>query len=439
MPGDPPPPAPQPHAPQPSSAASGIVTDASGAAAIAAQEKRAHADAARLRERAAQARHAAALARVAEADRVAAAAQAERDAAETRLRAALARAALERAATQPLPGSDDGSGGEDSDAGDDPLQDALFQHEAAALINLHAQAVAVQNIRLLVPLVLDVSSTFYGRWRESFLHVVGRYSLESHVLSDASTLTSPDWVRMDYIVRTWLGGTITDALAETAIEPGNTARVSWLAIESQFRGNRETRALHLDAEFRNFKQGDQDITTYCRKLKGMADALRDLGEPVLDRTLVLNLIRGLNGRFEAIGLHLRRGHPFPSFLQARNDLLLEELTMEATAPATALHVGAATPSSGSRPPSAPQAPPAAPPQQRPPGQQQPSNGGGGASAPGAASAVVAAVAKCPTVGSNQRLGLIFINHGPDPSTCGLDPGHRRSRTLMLSSAACSSL
>jgi len=329
MPGDPPPPAPQPHAPQPSSAASGIVTDASGAAAIAAQEKRAHADAARLRERAAQARHAAALARVAEADRVAAAAQAERDAADTRLRAALARAALERAATQPLPGSDDGSGGEDSDAGDDPLQDALFQHEAAALINLHAQAVAVQNIRLLVPLVLDVSSTFYGRWRESFLHVVGRYSLESHVLSDASTPTSPDWVRMDYVVRTWLGGTITDALAETAIEPGNTARVSWLAIESQFRGNRETRALHLDAEFRNFKQGNQDITTYCRKLKGMADALRDLGEPVLDRTLVLNLIRGLNGRFEAIGLHLRRGHPFPSFLQARNDLLLEELTMEA--------------------------------------------------------------------------------------------------------------
>ena len=109
----------------------------------------------------------------------------------------------------------------------------------------------------------------------------------------------------------------------------------------------------------------------------MADALRDLGEPVLDRTLVLNLIRGLNGRFEAIGLHLRRGHPFPSFLQARNDLLLEELTMEATAPATALHAGAAAPSSGSRPPSAPHAPPAAPPQQRPPGQQQPSNGGGG--------------------------------------------------------------
>ena len=194
------PPSAPPAAP---SVATGVITDEPNAATAADQQ----ADAARLakedRERTAQARHAAALARVA------AAAQAECDAADTRLRAALARAALERAATQPLPGSADGSGGEDSDAGDDPLQDALFQHEAAALINLHAQAVAVQNIRLLVPLVLDVSSTFYGRWRESFLHVVGRYSLESHVLSVASTLTSPDWVRMDYVVRTWLGGTIS--------------------------------------------------------------------------------------------------------------------------------------------------------------------------------------------------------------------------------------
>ena len=121
----------------------------------------------------------------------------------------------------------------------------------------------MQNIRLLISLVLDVASAFYGRWRQSFLLVVGRYSLESHVLSDAAAPNSPDWVRMDCVVRTWITGTITDALAEAVIEFGTTARASWLAIESQFRGNRETRALHLDTAFRNFKQGDLDITAYC--------------------------------------------------------------------------------------------------------------------------------------------------------------------------------
>jgi hypothetical protein len=37
------------------------------------------------------------------------------------------------------------------------------------------------------------------------------------------------------------------------------------------------------------------------------------------------MIRGLNEKFTSIGLHLQRGRPFPTFLEARNDLLLEEL------------------------------------------------------------------------------------------------------------------
>jgi hypothetical protein len=67
---------------------------------------------------------------------------------------------------------------------------------------------------------------------------------------------------------------------------------AWLAIESHFLGKREHRAL-LDARFRTFVQGDLSITDYCRRLKGMADALGDLVHPVTDRTLVLNVIRGL--------------------------------------------------------------------------------------------------------------------------------------------------
>lgn len=33
---------------------------------------------------------------------------------------------------------------------------------------------------------------------------------------------------------------------------------------------------------------------YCRQMKGLTDFLRDLDEPVADRTLVLNLLCGLN-------------------------------------------------------------------------------------------------------------------------------------------------
>ena len=112
--------------------------------------------------------------------------------------------------------------------------------------------------------------------------------------------------------------------------PDASAHTVWAAVESQFLDNQETRALLLDAQFRGFKQGDLSISDYCRRLKTMADQLGNLGEPVSDRTLVLNLVRGLNAKYTAIGRHIRRGRPFPTFLEAKNDLLLEEITVGAS-------------------------------------------------------------------------------------------------------------
>jgi len=60
----------------------------------------------------------------------------------------------------------------------------------------------------------------------------------------------------------------------------------------------------------------------------MADDLGALGEIITDRTLVLNVIRGLNERFTHVGTLLRCARPFPSFLEARDDLVLEEITLE---------------------------------------------------------------------------------------------------------------
>ena len=52
---------------------------------------------------------------------------------------------------------------------------------------------------------------------------------------------------MDCVVRSWLHSTISADLAEAVMGRGGSAWAAWLAIEAQFLGNRETRALHLDA------------------------------------------------------------------------------------------------------------------------------------------------------------------------------------------------
>ncbi|XP_012698986.1 uncharacterized protein LOC101779675 [Setaria italica] len=271
---------------------------------------------------------AAALARVVTAEAEAAAAAQERDVADARLRKALARAAHECKGAPP-----------DSDEEDD-----MMLHEAAAVLNLQAQAVAMQNIRSLIPIILNTAANNYSRWCEQFLLTVGKYSLQDHILHDVPALAFPDWGRMVCVIRSCLYDTIAIDLVDIIMDRGErdtTGCATWLAIEMQFLGNWETRALYLDAKFRTFVQSDLSITDYCRRFKSMADALGDLGEQVSDRTLILNIIRGLNEKFAAVGRNTWCSRPLHSFLEARDDLLLEELTMAppSSTPSTALLTG----------------------------------------------------------------------------------------------------
>jgi hypothetical protein len=58
----------------------------------------------------------------------------------------------------------------------------------------------------------------------------------------------------------------------------------------------------------------------------------------------------LNERFVSFGRHLRRSHPFPSFLEACDELTLEELTMGSPSPSpTALVASTGSGSSSPRP------------------------------------------------------------------------------------------
>jgi hypothetical protein len=140
---------------------------------------------------------------------------------------------------------------------------------------------------------------------------------------------------MDNVILNWISNSISVDLHQVVQERGCTARHLWLAIENQFLGNREERTLHLDAAFRTFVQGDLSINEYYRKFKAMADDLADLSAPVEDRILILNILKGLNQRFEHVGSIIRCYSPFLNFLKVQDDLLLEQLHMDSTRPPAA--------------------------------------------------------------------------------------------------------
>jgi hypothetical protein len=206
----------------------------------------------------------------------------------------------------------------------------LLEEEQAAVANLHVQATVVPNIRQLVNIMLDTTSSNYAIWRDLMLMALTRYSLVDHILSNDAFIDDPMWTRMDTVVLCWLTNTVTSNLQEVVREHGHPAHHLWLVMENQFLGNHKTRTLHLDVVFCNFVQGDLSVTEYCRKFKGMANALVDLGSPVDDQILILNILRGLNQCFEHLGAIIRCSSPFPNFLKVRDDLLLEEIHLDTT-------------------------------------------------------------------------------------------------------------
>jgi hypothetical protein len=214
--------------------------------------------------------------------------------------------------------------------------------EADDIASLHAQALGILNVRALVPVVLDLDTLSFSRWRRLILLVLDKYALVDHVLSDVARPDVPHWTRMDSHVLSWLYTAITIDLYDIVTTSAPTARTTWLALEQQFVGN-------VDTEFRNLNQGTLSIIDYCRKMKTLADSLVELGEPVTDHVLTLNVLRGLYERFEYIRSFLKRQRPLSKFVEVCSELLLEELSMAPpsvapTAPTTALIASAPAPS-----------------------------------------------------------------------------------------------
>nr|XP_020179671.1 uncharacterized protein LOC109765290 [Aegilops tauschii subsp. strangulata] len=182
-------------------------------------------------------------------------------------------------------------------------------------------------LQTFVPITLDLQDSNYAKWRELFLVALGRYDLSAHVLSKSTpsdTSSNSDWGCDDFTVLSWIYGSISLELFGIIMKLGSMAKQIWDAIANLFRDNKKSRALALDVEFFNTAQGDMTISVYCAKLKSLSDALDDVGQPVTDETLVLTLLRGLNEQYSHLRSFLPFQVPFPSFLQTRSTVVLEE-------------------------------------------------------------------------------------------------------------------
>ncbi|WVZ88247.1 hypothetical protein U9M48_034790 [Paspalum notatum var. saurae] len=195
---------------------------------------------------------------------------------------------------------------------------------SAGTLSSAAQSV---NITSLVNIRLDMFSTAYRRWRRLFLVVLGRFNLRHPVDGTDPRPNDPVWVQEDLTVLMWLHATLADDLLDMVMDDDSTAHRVWTKISDFFLGNKASRAVQLEQELHNLEQGDLSATAYCHCLKTLADALADCDRPVEDRALVHQLIRGLNPKFHVLRQMLPALPTFPTFMAARDQLIVVENTL----------------------------------------------------------------------------------------------------------------
>jgi hypothetical protein len=245
--------------------------------------------------------------------------------------------------------------------------EALDKFEAAHEA-VWAQATAVVNVKAMIPIVLDKATGTYTKWRGVFLTVLGKYALTPHVLDDVVLADRPVWVQVDCVVLSWIFATVSSDLQQSLMIKQRRAREAWTYLENEFLGQKESRALLLETQFRNLRQDAMSITDYCRKLETMVASLAEFGDPIGERQMVLTLLRGLNGKFRHMVSILKMHRPFPTFADARTHLLLEEVDIEAHPPSPPAALYTNTPSAPPAPRQG-QAPPPPPARSGPPAQQ----------------------------------------------------------------------
>jgi hypothetical protein len=75
---------------------------------------------------------------------------------------------------------------------------ASSTYEDMVIAGLHLQAAAVLNVRQLVNIVLDSSSTNYVSWRDLMEQALQRYAMIKHITDDTLS-NDPGWIWMDNV------------------------------------------------------------------------------------------------------------------------------------------------------------------------------------------------------------------------------------------------
>ena len=160
----------------------------------------------------------------------------------------------------------------------------------------------------------------YSTWAELFkIHARSNRVIHHIIPSDKTPVPTTEAEKdecstIDATVLKWIYGNISDDLLNTILEPDSTAQAAWERLRDIFQDNKTSRAVTLEQEFSaTTKEDFPNASAYCQRLKMLSDQLKNVGTPVSNNRLVLQMVTGLTEAYNGIGTLLRQSDPLPPF------------------------------------------------------------------------------------------------------------------------------
>jgi hypothetical protein len=214
---------------------------------------------------------------------------------------------------------------------------------------------AIPNV-VFVKMGLETLASCKSCPRTYFPSFLNKISVFPPLLAHIDVTPTPDpatdaW-RQASCIRSWLYGSVDSSVLDFTMEPDQTTRQLWAAIEDHFTANQAPCAIFLSHSFHTMTQGDLSVEDYGKKMKKVVNALRDVGMPVDAPTLLLNLLRYVNSRFNTatdiiVGTVGMTSSTALDQLKLKELRLENEANVEATNALVALSTSSSSTSSGS--------------------------------------------------------------------------------------------
>lgn len=201
-------------------------------------------------------------------------------------------------------------------------------------------ALAVTNVKTLIPIILDMETAQYHSWVTLFKFQANIHGVIDHIIlpTDAEALAAyhktkeadPSlWLRLDNVVLQWIYATVSEDILNTILVQDDVALNAWNQVAYLFQDNKNTRAAYLETRFTTIVLADfSSIPAYCNRLQSLANQLANVGAPVSDTRLALRLLAGLPETYINFVTNMHQKEVLPTFTKMVSRLKMEHLTSQ---------------------------------------------------------------------------------------------------------------